>query len=68
MAADVAYAVAEVKFQTLEKRLSNVGGETLVHTLPVKLPKVKAERLGCTLENAEAATLFEKLCDKLAEL
>lgn len=68
MAADVAYAVAEVKFQTLEKRLSNVGGETLVHTLPIKLPKVKAERHGCTLENAEAATLFEKLCDKLAEL
>ena len=68
MAADVAYAVAEVKFQILEKRLNNVGGETLVHMLSIKLPKVKAETLGCTLDNAEAATLFDKLCDKLAEV
>lgn len=73
MAADalvvaLAYAVAEVKIQTLEKRLSNVGGKTLVHTLPIKLEKVKDETLGCTLEDAENATLFDTLCDKVAEL
>lgn len=64
----LAYAVAEVKIQTLEKRLISVGGETLVLTLPIKLEKVKAETLGCTLQDAETATLFDKLCDKVAEL
>ena len=64
----LAYAVAEVKIQTLEKRLSNVGSKTLVHTLPIKQEKVKAATLGCTLEDAETAILFDTLCDKVAKL